>query len=61
MYEGSVNGTFKGRFCGLTAPQPVATRGNMVVRFKTDGNIADDGFKADFVTSGTVTEFLTSP
>ena len=36
----------------------MATRGSMVVRFKTDSNIADDGFKADFVTSGKLSPML---
>ena len=52
IFEGSVNGTSKGRFCGLTAPQPVATRGSMVVRFKTDRDTSDDGWKATYVRSG---------
>ncbi|XP_067930809.1 cubilin-like [Watersipora subatra] len=51
IYEGSVNGTSKGSFCGLTAPQPIATRGQMVVRFKTDGDTSDDGFRATFFIS----------
>ena len=52
IFEGAVNGTSKGRFCGLTAPQPIATRGSMVVRFKTDRDTSDDGWKATYVRSG---------
>jgi len=52
VYEGNVNGTRLGKFCGLTAPGPVATRGTMFIQFKTDQSIADDGFKATFVKSG---------
>jgi len=51
IFEGSENGTSKGPFCGLTAPEPVATRGSMMIRFKSDSDTSDDGWKATYVKS----------
>lgn len=54
IFEGSENGTSKGKFCGLTAPEAVTTHGSMLVRFESDEVVSDDGWKATFVRSGEV-------
>ncbi|XP_064643493.1 cubilin-like [Lineus longissimus] len=40
-----------GKFCGNKAPQPMSTRANMIVRFKSDATVGDVGFLANYRAS----------
>ena len=49
----------RGSYCGSEAPQAVATMGPMRVTLTTDGSMAKEGFRLDWVThdcGGNLTE-----
>lgn len=47
-----------GKFCGDVAPQSLSSRGKMTVRFTTDADTTDRGWRAFFVKSGQLQQAL---